>query len=166
MAAAAAGSYAFDEDVLEVMFAGRRAQVFEGIARVDFPPCKIAMRSQSFSASLMIWVEKMIALPSARNSAITFCISTALSTSSPTVGFVKIQDGWVMRDRAGQGHLLFHALGEFVHARLGVIADAKALDEIVHPRLNLLAREAVDAGEKIGVQQDRAGEDTTPSWKN
>ena len=53
----------------------------------------IAIRSQRRSASLMMWVENRIALPSSRSSWIAFCRSSAFSTSRPTVGSSKMSTG-------------------------------------------------------------------------
>ncbi len=57
------------------------------------PRWMMAIRSQSFSASLMMWVEKRIVFPSSRSSRMIRCISRAFITSSPTVGSSKISTG-------------------------------------------------------------------------
>ena len=89
------------------------------------------MRSQNCSASLMMWVEKMMVLPSSRNWPISLRISSALSTSKSDGGLVENQHRRVVGNRAGDRHLLFHALGEAFHAGIGIFRNPEALDEFV-----------------------------------
>ena len=76
----------------------------------------MAMVSQSFSISLMTWVEKITVLPRARHSRMKADDGAGGQHVQPVRRLVENHHRRVVDERAGDGDFLFHAAGKLVAA--------------------------------------------------
>src|SRR6267142_2724399 len=83
----------FDEDFLEVVLGVFVTELPEGAFHKELPDWIMPMVSQSFSTSLMMWVEKMTVLPLSRHSRMKAVMVRAVMMSRPLVGSSKIMTG-------------------------------------------------------------------------